>query len=67
MVMEYTTAQLKTALIKEYEWMSHDTDVDYTMEEYITLLDTMTYSQLIDETCTDDTYYTLQEYMDHWG
>ena len=64
--MKFTTDQLKTALLAEHEYISHDTEVDYTVEQYAALLEPMSYDELVSETGTDSTYYTLSEYMDHW-
>ena len=64
--MTYTTDQLKTALLAEHEYISHDTDVEFTVEQYAEVLEPMSYDELVTETGTDSEYYTLSEYMEHW-
>ena len=61
--------QLIEALYNEYVWLCHDDfdpDEDATPEEYLDMLEEMTYDELIEETCTDDTY-RLSEYLEAWG
>jgi hypothetical protein len=61
--------QLIEALYNEYVWLCHDDfdpDEDATPEEYLDMLKEMTYDELIEETCTDDTY-RLSEYLEAWG
>ncbi len=65
--MTFTTGQLKVALLSEHEYISHDTDVELTVEEYAKVLESMSYDELVTETGTDDEYYTLSEYMEHWN
>jgi hypothetical protein len=40
--------------------------VDIEPEDYLTMLKDMTYDELVEETCTDDTYH-LSEFMEAWG
>ncbi len=62
---DYSNQQLIDALQHEYEYLIHDDfdeDVDMTPAEYLVYLQSLTYSELVDETCTDDDF-TLSEYM----
>jgi len=50
-------------------WLCHDDfepGVDIEPEDYLTMLKDMSYDELIEETCTDDTYH-LSEFMEAWG
>ena len=63
--MTYTRAQLISALQHEYEYLIHDDfdpDDDMSATEYLDYLNTLSDSELIDETDTGDGY-TLDEYM----
>jgi hypothetical protein len=67
--MSVSKEQLIDALYHEYIFLCHDDfdpDEDQTPEEYLEDLKTMSYDELIEETCTDDTF-TLDEYMSAWG
>ena len=67
---EYTLTQIRDALAAEYEYLCHDDfdpEEDMTQEQYVEYLSTLTYDQLIEETTTDDQYYTLTQYMNHYG
>jgi len=67
--MNVTREQLIEALYNEYVFLCHDDfepGVDIDPEDYLTMLKDMTYDELVDETCTDDTYH-LSEYMEAWG
>ena len=62
---DYSHQQLVDALSAEYEFLCHDDfdpDVDMSASEYVDYLNTLSVTQLIAETDTDDNY-TLQEYM----
>ena len=62
---DYSHQQLVDALSAEYEFLCHDDfdpDVDMSASEYVDYLNTLSISQLIAETDTDDNY-TIQEYM----
>ena len=53
----------------EYVFLCHDDfdpDVDIDPKDYLTMLEDMTYDQLIEETETDD-IFTLDEFMSAWG
>ena len=61
----YSHQQLVDALQHEYEFLCHDDfdpDVDMSPAEHLDYLNSMSYDELVAETCTDDNY-TLQEYM----
>ena len=67
--MSVSKEQLIDALYHEYVFLCHDDfdpDEDQTPEEYLEDLKKMSYDELIEETCTDDTF-TLDEYMSAWG
>jgi len=67
--MILTKEQLIEALFNEYVWLCHDDydpDVDIAPEDYLTMLKDMTYDELVEETCTDETYH-LSEFMEAWG
>ena len=67
--MNPTKEQLIEALYNEYVFLCHDDydpDVDVSPEDYLEGLKEMTYDELVEETCTDDTYH-LSEYMEAWG
>ena len=63
--MTYTRDQLISALQHEYEYLIHDDfdpDTDMSASEHLDYLNTLSDSELIDETDTGDGY-TLDEYM----
>ena len=67
--MSVSREQLIDALYNEYVFLCHDDydpDVDIAPEVYLTMLKDMTYDELVEETCTDDTYH-LSEFMEAWG
>ena len=67
--MNPSKEQLIDALYNEYVWLCHDDfepGVDIEPEDYLTMLKDMSYDELIEETCTDDTYH-LSEFMEAWG
>ena len=67
--MNPSRESLIEALYNEYVLLCHDDfnpDEDPTPEEYLDNLREMTYDELIEETCTDDTYH-LSDFMDAWG
>jgi hypothetical protein len=67
--MSVSREQLIDALYNEYVFLCHDDydpDVDISPEVYLTMLNDMTYDELVEETCTDDTYH-LSEFMEAWG
>ena len=66
--MNPSKEQLIDALYHEYVWLCHDDfepGVDIEPEDYLTMLNDMTYDELIEETCTDDIYH-LSEFMEAW-
>ena len=68
--IEYTDKQLRKALAKEWEDLCHDDfnpEEDMSPREYEDYLLDLTREQLIEETCTDEKYFTLDEYMEYWG
>ena len=67
--MNPSRENLIEALYNEYVFLCHDDfepGVDIEPEDYLTMLKDMTYDELVDETCTDDTYH-LSEFMEAWG
>jgi hypothetical protein len=65
----YTTDQLIEALYNEYSFLCHDDfdpDEDPTPEEYLEMIKTLSYDELISETSTDENF-TLEEYMKTYG
>ena len=68
--IEYTDNQIRKALANEYEDLCHDDfnpEEDWTQREYEDYLLDLTREQLIQETSTDDKYFTLSEFMEHYG
>ena len=60
-----TTEQLVDALVADYNFYIHDAydeEFDSDEDKYKEYLLTLSHSELIEETCTDDTF-TLEEYM----
>jgi hypothetical protein len=56
--MTPTREQLIDALVKEYEYLCHDDydpDEDITPEEYLEMINTLSYEELVSETSADDT------------
>lgn len=67
--MTYTRTQLISALQREYEYLIHDdfdADNDMTAEQHLEYLSSLSDSELIAETSTDD-IYTLDEFMHNHG
>ena len=67
--MIYTKDQLIEALHNEYVFLCHDDfdpDEDPTPEEYLEMIKTLSYDELILETSTGDEV-TLEEYMGVWS
>ena len=67
--MNYTREQLIEALYNEYSFLFHDDfdpDEDSTPEEYLEMIETLSYDELIAETCTDEEY-TLEDFMERYG
>lgn len=63
--MTYTRDQLISALQHEYDYLIHDDfdpDTDMSASDYLAYLNTLSVSELVDETDTGDGY-TLDEYM----
>ena len=67
--MNYTKEQLIEALCREYDYLCHDDydPDDDTPEEYRLKMELLTIEDLIEETSTDDQYYTLDEFMENWN
>ena len=61
-IMTYTKSQLIDALTAEHEFYSHDTDLPMSLSDYVDYLNTLSVTQLIYETSTDDEF-TLDEFM----
>ncbi len=61
---DYSHEQLVDALCAEYEWLCHDDscDDDLSPDDYRAKMLSLTHSQLVNETNTDEEY-TLQEFM----
>ena len=66
---DYTREQLIDALLAEYQRLCHDDpeDDDMTDEEYLQSLSSLTYEELVEETVTDDEYFTLANYMEAYA
>ena len=65
--MNPSKEQLIDALYNEYVFLCHDdfeVGVDIEPEDYLTMLKDMTYDELVEETCTDETYH-LSEFMNY--
>ena len=63
--MTPTREKLIDALVKEYEYLCHDDydpDEDLTPEEYLEMINTLSYEELVSETSADD----LEEYILTW-
>ena len=63
--MTPTREQLIKALYREYEYLCHDDfdpDEDLTPEEYLEMINTLSYEELVLETSTDETY-TLEQFL----
>ena len=63
--MTPTREQLIDALVKEYEYLCHDDydpDEDITPEEYLEMINTLSYEELVSETSTDEEY-TLEQFL----
>ena len=66
--MNYTTEQLIEALHNEYVFLCHDDfdpDEDPTPEEYLEMIKTLSYDELVSETGADQGF-ELEEYMETW-
>ena len=66
---EYTDDQLRKALCAEWEWLCHDglEEGDMTQSEFEFYVSKLDRDKLIYETCVDDQYYTLDDFMNYWG
>ena len=67
--MNYTTDQLIWALYNEYLFLCHDDfdpDEDPTPQEYLEMIETLSYDELVSETGTDEEY-TLEDFMEMYG
>ena len=66
---EYTDQQLRQALCAEYEWLCHDglEEGDMTQSQYEFYVSKLNREQLLSEIGGDDHYYTLDDFMNHWG
>ena len=68
--MDITKTQLIEALTNEYEYLIHDDfdpDEDLTLEQYHQSLLNMSIEQLVEETTTDNEYYTLTQFIENWS
>ena len=64
-----TREQLIEALYQEYEYLCHDDfdpDEDLTPEQYLEMVETLSYDELVSETGTDEEY-TLEDYLLTYG
>ena len=67
--MTYTKQQLIDALVREYDYLCHDDfdpDEDLTQEEYLEMIETLSYDELVAETGTDESF-TLQQFMETYS
>jgi hypothetical protein len=65
----YTKQQLIDALVREYDYLCHDDfdpDEDLTQEEYLEMIETLSYDELVAETGTDESF-TLQQFMETYS
>ena len=63
---DYSHAQLVDALLGEFNQFIEDgyeDELDLTMDEYKTHLESLSHSQLLTEMCLDDEYLTLSDFM----
>jgi hypothetical protein len=61
--------QLIEALYREYDYLCHDDfdpDLDATPEEYLEMIKTLSYEDLVLETSTDEEY-TLEDFLSTYG
>ena len=64
-----TREQLIEALCREYEYLCHDDfdpDEDLTPEQYLEMVETLSYDELVSETGTDKEF-TLEDYLATYG
>ncbi len=62
---DYSHQQLVDALQAEYIQLMHDvepTDDDFTLDEHLDYLNSLSHAELVTETATDNTF-TLSEFM----
>ena len=67
--MTYSREELINALQREYEYLTHDDFnpfEDMTAEQHLEWLQKLSWSDLVEATCTDETY-SLDEWMENWG
>ena len=66
--MTYTTDDIRIALLREHQYLCHDDfdSNDMNDAQYRAFLAPLSRAELIAETDTDATCYTLDEYMQHW-
>lgn len=67
--MSYTKEQIVQALFREYEFLCHDDfdpDLDISPEDYLTMIEDMSYDDLLNEACIDENF-TLDEFMEVYG
>ena len=67
--MTYSREELINALQREYEYLTHDDFnpfEDMTAEQHLEWLQKLSWRDLVEATCTDETY-NLEEYMENWG
>ena len=67
--MTPTREQLIEALCREYEYLCHDDfdpDEDLTPEQYLEMVETLSYDELVSETGTDKEF-TLEDYLATYG
>ena len=65
--MTYTREQLIACLINEYNHLAEEEEMDMTLDEFRVYLQSRTTEQLIDETTTDSTYLTLDDYVKYYS
>ena len=66
--MTPTREQLIEALYKEYEYLCHDDydPEDPTPEEYLQMIESLSYDELVSETATDEEY-TLEDFLSSYS
>ena len=63
---DYSHQQLVDALQAEYIQLMHDvepTEDDFTLDEHLDYLNSLSHAELVAETCTDDDNFTLSDFM----
>ena len=68
--MEFSREQIIKALCNEYNFLFkdvYDPGIDLSFEEYQSAMEAKTLDELIEETSTDNEFYTLDNFMKRYG